>query len=309
MSYALRVVRGASIVMLLLAACGPLVAGDGDASSSSTSPTTTSGGSSSTTVAVTTSTETSTSTTGTSDSSDDVDDTGIITSAGFICHGCFGPDGGAFHECDIWQQDCPDGEKCMPWAGNGGNIWNATRCSPLDPMPAAVGDPCTVEGSGVSGIDSCGIAAMCFGVDPETNEGTCAALCTGNVAMPICADGLSCLWSFNESVPICLLPCDPLAPDCGTDACALEEQAGTFWCVPATMVGETSYGETCDAPFTCGSDFVCTAAEHVPECAAESCCTTRCDPAMPQPCPDEASGQTCLPLETNPTLGYCGFPK
>ncbi|HWB74243.1 MAG TPA: hypothetical protein VG755_04795 [Nannocystaceae bacterium] len=302
--------RSLVVALLLAAACGPVVAVEGDTGSSSgagtTGPLTTSVGSSSTTVGVTTSTETSTSTTGTSDSSDDVDDTGIM-SAGFICHGCFGPDGGSFHECDIWQQDCPDGEKCMPWAGNGGNTWNSTRCSPLDPMPAAVGEACTVEGSGVSGIDSCDIAAMCFGVDPKTNMGTCAALCGGNVGMPICADGLSCLWSFNESVPICLVPCDPLAPDCGVDACALEEQTGTFWCVPAIMVGETAYAESCDAPFTCGSDFVCAAAENVPACATESCCTTRCDPAMPLPCPDEAAGQTCIPLEVNPSVGYCGI--
>ncbi len=40
----------------------------------------------------------------------------------------------------IWAQDCPEGEKCMPWANDGGGSWNATRCSPLDPNPSAVGD-------------------------------------------------------------------------------------------------------------------------------------------------------------------------
>ena len=44
-------------------------------------------------------------------------------------------DGGTgVFECDLWGQDCPDGEKCMPWASNGGT-WNATRCSPVVDSP------------------------------------------------------------------------------------------------------------------------------------------------------------------------------
>src|SRR4029078_9155118 len=32
------------------------------------------------------------------------------------------PDGGnVSNECDIWAQDCPEGEKCMPWDNAGGN--------------------------------------------------------------------------------------------------------------------------------------------------------------------------------------------
>lgn len=46
---------------------------------------------------------------------------GIITSS-FITD----PDGGerAF-ECSTWEEDCPRGEKRMPWANDGGNAWNA----------------------------------------------------------------------------------------------------------------------------------------------------------------------------------------
>ena len=41
------------------------------------------------------------------------------------------PDGGgATNECNQWVQDCPEGEKCMPWANDGGSAWNATRCRP-----------------------------------------------------------------------------------------------------------------------------------------------------------------------------------
>ena len=66
------------------------------------------------------------------------------------------PDGGGgVKECDVWTQDCPPGQKCMPWADNGSSSWNATKCSPVDANPGKEGDPCTVEGSAVSGVDSC----------------------------------------------------------------------------------------------------------------------------------------------------------
>lgn len=66
------------------------------------------------------------------------------------------PDGGGTgFECDVFAQDCPPGEKCVPWANDGGGVWNATRCSPVDDDPAAPGEPCTVEGGPTSGIDDC----------------------------------------------------------------------------------------------------------------------------------------------------------
>src|SRR5262245_46725118 len=66
-------------------------------------------------------------------------DTGGASFVGFIQD----PDGGGVSiECDAWAMDCPRGEKCMPWANDGGSEWNATRCSPLDPDPAHPGDQC-----------------------------------------------------------------------------------------------------------------------------------------------------------------------
>ncbi len=72
------------------------------------------------------------------------------------------PDGGgSVIACDLWSQDCPPGEKCMPWANDGGNTWNATRCTPIDDDPRSVGEPCTVvESGGVSAAELSG------GADP-----------------------------------------------------------------------------------------------------------------------------------------------
>ena len=93
------------------------------------------------------------------------DDGGVSDSAVFIID----PDGaGVNNECDIWAQDCMKGEKCMPWDNAGGNSWNATRCSPVDDNPGQPGDSCTVEGSGVSGIDDCALSSMSSLAPPST---------------------------------------------------------------------------------------------------------------------------------------------
>lgn len=48
--------------------------------------------------------------------------------------------------CDVFKQDCPEGEKCSAYADDGGTSWNASKCVPVngDGQP---GEPCTVEGS------------------------------------------------------------------------------------------------------------------------------------------------------------------
>ena len=56
------------------------------------------------------------------------------------------------------------------WANDGGGAWNATKCEEIPPEPDGVGEPCTVEISGTSGVDTCVLGAMCWDVDPETNE-------------------------------------------------------------------------------------------------------------------------------------------
>ena len=65
--------------------------------------------------------------------------------------------------CDLWAQDCPVGEKCMPWANAGGPAWNDARCTPLDSQPGQPGDACTVEGQGDRGQ---GLAAV-LGADAD----------------------------------------------------------------------------------------------------------------------------------------------
>ncbi|MCX4244524.1 vWA domain-containing protein [Paraliomyxa miuraensis] len=153
-----------------------------------------------------------------------LDDGGIFLST---------PDGGGVSfECDIFAQDCPSGEKCVPWANDGGTQWNANRCVPVDGNPAGVGQPCTVEGGPTSGIDDCSAASICWDVD-RANEGTCIAQCMGDPSNPQCHDDQFCFQGYDGAVAVCMpwrlciddgvcqcLCPEESDPDCQPEQCA-----------------------------------------------------------------------------------------
>lgn len=291
----------------LVVGCGPAVGTDGDESSSSTTTSTTTS-----TGTATTSTETTTSA-GTSTSSS----TGVVDSSEvsglFITEPDFDGADDLQITCDVWLQDCPRGEKCMPWANDGGDAWTSTRCSPVDVRPAAPGEACTVEGSGVSGIDTCELGAMCWGVDPDTNAGTCVPQCTGSEASPMCLGTLACFSDFEGAVNTCLPPCDPLAPTClAGQTCAHSSQGeptdAPFVCLPLPPFQRFPYGSPCGGLDVCDEGLACMWSEHVPGCGDTRCCTQLGDAAAPPECPDAM--QTCIPFEDGAMDGlcYCGVP-
>ncbi len=200
------------------------------------------------------------------------------------------PDGGPVYglECSPWDQDCPEGEKCVPWANDGGNQWNAMRCSELVPSPAGAGEPCTMEGSPVSGVDDCDFGLMCFHVDPDTLEGECVAMCQGSENAPTCADpSLTCSSTHEGTVILCLQPCDPLAQEC-PDGRSCQAAADRFVCV---RPGEGGVGDPCGLFVDCESGLSCTAMSTV-DCDGD-CCTEPCDPMNPACTLPE---QTCVPV-------------
>jgi hypothetical protein len=233
------------------------------------------------------------------------------------------PDGGGVSfECDIFAQDCPEGEKCMPWANDGGTVWNATRCSPIDDNPGQPGDECTVEGSGTSGIDTCDLGSMCWDVDGKTNVGTCVAMCTGDEANPICEDpATSCAIANDGAIVLCLLSCDPILQDCAEgQACYPIQDAWS--CAPDASGEAGIYGDACEYINACDPGFICVDASAVPAgevCSgAGGCCTGVCDTSDPMgddQCEGVAGGQTCQPWyeEGNEPPGYedvgvCALP-
>ena len=238
-------------------------------------------------------------------------------SGGFLSE----PDGGgAMNECDVWAQDCPAGEKCMPWSADGSNTWNGLKCSPVDPNPQQVGDPCTAEGNGLSGIDDCGAGAMCWGVSNETGMGVCVQLCEGSPASPTCADAAStCTITADGILPLCLSSCDPLLQDCPIeqDSCVLSGD-GNFACEPNAAGDGGNPGDPCEFTNACQEGSICIAGTAISGCDAVFCCTPVCDASDPDAsasCPGAADGDVCTPWYEDGTappglddVGYCGLP-
>lgn len=201
------------------------------------------------------------------------------------------PSAGGTLACDPFTQDCPDGEKCMPWADDGGASWNATRCTPIDPNPQQLGDACMVEGSGVSGIDNCDIGLMCFDVDAETNEGTCTEMCSGTAANPVCeSPDATCIVSNNDSLVLCVPICNPLANECGPgEGCYFASD--TSVCAPDASGDMGAAGDPCEFVNVCDDGLFCGNPSLVDGCDSIGCCTSFCAVGDDSMC---APGQSCL---------------
>ncbi|MEM9457607.1 MAG: ribulose phosphate epimerase [Myxococcota bacterium] len=224
--------------------------------------------------------------------------------------------------CDVWAQDCPeDGHKCMPFSNDGGLAWNDLKCVPIADNPGQPGDPCTVEGSGLSGVDDCDIGAMCWGVDGETNMGTCVAMCSGDQQAPLCEDPETSCAIVNDGVlTICLPSCDPLLQTCAANE-ACYPVNGVFTCAPDASGPELgAFGDPCEAINMCDAGLFCAAAAAVPDCQSSAgCCSNFCDLGATDPvddCAGASEGQDCVPAydegEGAPgteDIGLCAIPS
>lgn len=235
---------------------------------------------------------------------------GPSTGGGFIVT----PDGGVARQCDVWTDDCPNGEKCMPWANNGGNAWNATRCVPLDTNAVEIGDECQVEGSGTTGIDNCGPRAMCYYVDPETNLGTCVGFCQGSPEAPSCEAGSICTIVNDGVLTLCRPECDPILQDCeGQAACLQATGTNGFTCIIDASGDSGLAGDPCGFINSCDPGLLCATAETLPNCNAESCCTEFCDllDAEPNAFCSLGGGTSCVPWfaegDAPPDLAHVGL--
>ena len=243
------------------------------------------------------------------------------TGSNFIDDPTCGDTGFEWHctpvECEIGSADCPDGDKCSPWANDGGSRWNASRCAEIDPRPGSVGDACTSLGSPVSGADSCDIASMCWGVDPETLEGTCRQFCGAQAIVPDCNAVQDCVVLNEGYLPLCLTPCNPLDPvDCSEgEECRVADNSENPYCVPT--VGGTILGNSRDClDQTCSPEELCLPGDFLPSCEAEQCCTPWCDtsdPGADAMCAAADPERTCLAFYEEGqapaglvNLGVCG---
>jgi hypothetical protein len=192
---------------------------------------------------------------------------------------------------------------------------------PIDSEPGQPGDPCTVEGSGVSGLDDCDIGAMCWDVDPETNMGTCVGFCGGSDTDPTCEDpDTTCVIANNGVLILCLQVCDPLLQEC-PEGQACYPVNTDFACAPdASGPDLGAYGDPCEYINACDPGLFCGDAAIVPDCAgASGCCSEFCDIEDPQgaaQCSGAGGGQDCTPWYAEgdappgfEQVGACSIPQ
>ena len=314
--------RIALVLYLTTTACGPT--SNTDTSQASSSTTDISGGTTSNpgsttgvdpTTTATTTTTTPTSETGVSSSSDD---STFITKpdGGGSCLASADPDK-QFRctECDVFQQNCPPGQKCTAWASDGGGAWNATRCVEVTGTKGP-GDECTTEGGGLLGIDDCQKGAMCWDVDKDTNMGTCVALCTGTPDAPVCDPGFNCAIFTDGALNLCLPQCDPLLQDCpGDDLCITVDD--DFLCVLDASGDMGKTNDPCEFKNACDKGLACSPTATASSACmqdATGCCQPFCDFIAMEPCPnpDQKCVQWFDPMLPIPPgqedVGICAIP-
>jgi len=221
--------------------------------------------------------------------------------------GCIGSVG---EDCTVWEQDCPEGQKCAPVPDCDLGWWTAEKCIPIVQNPAKLGEDCISHGGGV---DNCIKGAFCWYL-----TGTCVPLCRDQDS-PVCDDPeLQCVLDSGAStLGWCLAACDPLIDSCprSDENCAYLTSAENFFCRPISPPEGEEPGavhSSCVYDEACGKGLACInnppAAE---ECDpnASSCCEPYCDLTDPDPgvqCP--GVGQQCIPFSSQEDVGVCAVP-
>ncbi|MFV8749928.1 ribulose phosphate epimerase [Nannocystaceae bacterium ST9] len=196
--------------------------------------------------------------------------------------------------CDLFAQDCPEGQKCVPDSLDD-PPWSSTTCVVVE-GDHAPGDGCTADGNGG---DDCDAASFCF-------EGTCLAMCAGSIEQPICPDGSECLIQSDGSLNLCLPLCNPLELDAcpNGQGCYLAngESFACFVTAPDTapIGGECGYVNDCEPGSFCADAMV------VPGCEANvGCCAGFCSLAIGDADCAAQPGTNCAPFyEAEPPAGY-----
>jgi len=225
-----------------------------------------------------------------------------------------GADAGTMSECDPWTQDCPAGDKCVPYRSPSGTTWDANRCVPVVANPKTVGEECFEMGGNQSGEDDCDATSTCnYIVD---GIGICVEMCSGSAAAPICnSNNTSCNIDNDGSRNLCTPVCDPLLQDCPDNSrmtCLIASSGDEFTCELGWGEGGVAVGEACVFDNAClNGNFCLYVPESLPDCSGSGCCTPYCETNddCTQP------GTECLPYfdaGTEPPgyegLGYCALP-
>lgn len=290
------------VVGVLLLACGPVKQAPGG---------TTGGTSSGSGEVGSTATPTSTAMVTTSEGAST--QVGTSESQDFVFHPDIDPE-----QCDLWQQDCPVGQKCVAHGGKDFSTWEVWKCVPVVDDAGGPNEPCTVKDGWNNGEDTCAKGLMCWYVGVELT-GVCVPLCTGSVLEASCPEAAQVcgIIADNDLTPyLCYTQCDPLAHACPKgQACYRDFSGGdAFFCEPTSGAQSDEPFGACVSDRACADGLVCLGpAMAAVECGRgrDGCCTPYCDLDGPQ-CP--GAGQACVPWFDDPVppeyadLGVCLLP-
>ncbi|MCB9705558.1 MAG: hypothetical protein H6711_27055 [Myxococcales bacterium] len=224
--------------------------------------------------------------------------------------------------CSLILQDCPMGQKCVPYNMSGGIFPDGVKCVDEPANPDAVGENCQVTGGFGSGEDTCVKGALCFDLDND-GEGVCIEHCSGTPDVPFCEKSeQSCVTFFDPPVPLCFTRCDPLVQDCPEgEGCYMDAPnigSEGFVCMPTVLAPNVDgkYGDLCFNQAGCAPGFSCIYPENVPGCKFEYCCSPWCDLVNnPEICAQLDPTMACVPWyeegKEQPgfeNVGICGIP-
>src|SRR5262249_37569531 len=105
-----------------------------------------------------------------------------------------------------------------------------------------------------------------------------------------CAGGDACFVYVPNLVEVCVVGCDPFAPDCVEPGSCVPEQQG-FVCIPGMGA---AIGDACFAAHDCSSGALCISGNLLADCTELACCTAACDLTANNPC---GGGETCTPWD------------
>ncbi|MDC0673536.1 hypothetical protein [Nannocystis radixulma] len=212
----------------------------------------------------------------------------------------------AEEDCDIYGQDCPEGQKCTALGQN----WSSRGCVPLPEFPSKVGEGCSHDGTS----DSCEAGSICK-YSGAKGAFFCEPLCGCSEANPTCGENERCTVYNSGVLPMCERLCDPL--DLGSceagEVCIKGDWVSDFFCM-MDMSGETGvFRDECKYGNDCDPGYSCEAAPYVPGGCPEgvaSCCTPLCildDPLCPEGsiCLEYFGGFGLEPAQCLEDVGYC----
>lgn len=223
--------------------------------------------------------------------------------------------------CNIYDQDCPDDQKCTAYASPNTFIPEGIKCVPVQENAKAPNEPCSVGPEGL-GDDNCGLGTVCLDLDYD-GAGFCLPYCTGDSQNPICeGNDTTCVKLFyGYDFGNCFKQCDPLLQNCAAgEGCYMDAiKVGNtgFVCLPVVQGGaEATYQEPCIGWSSCAPGFACIFDALVPDCTFSYCCSPWCDTSGGDaPCQELDEKMSCIAWYSQgqappgfENVGVCGIP-